>query len=91
MLFRNEKLDKIVLPSGRDLDYEQIHVLTVRDGKVVAHEAVRDDLTMLGQLGVLPPTPAATARLAAWKLTGRDRRAAAAVSASAAEAAKSAN
>jgi hypothetical protein len=46
---------------------------------VVVHEAVRDDITMLGQLGVFPPTPAMAARLAAWKLTGRDRRAAAAV------------
>jgi hypothetical protein len=46
-------------PAGGELDYEQIHVLTVRDGKVVGHEAVRDDLTMLGRLGVFPPTPAA--------------------------------
>lgn len=71
MLFRDEKLDKIIPPAGREIDYEQIHVLTVRDGKVVGHEAVRDDMTMLGQLGVFPPTPAMAARLAAWKLTGR--------------------
>ena len=44
---------------------------------MVNHEAVRDDLTMLGQLGALPPTPAGAARLVGWKLTGRDRRAAA--------------
>jgi predicted ester cyclase len=87
VLFRDEKLDKIVPPTGREIDYEQIHVLTVRDGKVVRHEAVRDDMTMLGQLGVFPPTPAMAARLAAWKLTGRDRRAAAAVSERSAEAA----
>lgn len=90
VLFRDGKLDKILPPAGRELDYEQIHVLTVRDGKVVKHEAVRDDLTMLGQLGALPPTPAAAARLAAWKLTGRDRRAAAAVSALSARAAEDA-
>jgi hypothetical protein len=60
----------------------------VRDGKVTGHEAVRDDLTMLGQLGAFPPTPAAASRLAAWKLTGRDLRAAAAVSARAAQAAQ---
>jgi hypothetical protein len=65
-------------------------VLAVRDGKVVGHEAVRDDMTMLGQLGVFPPTPAMAARLAAWKLTGRDRRAAAAVSALSARAAETA-
>ncbi|WP_216899647.1 ester cyclase [Nocardia alni] len=89
VLFRDEKLDKIIPPSGRELDYEQIHLLTVRGGKVIRHEAVRDDMTMLGQLGAFPPTPAMAARLAIWKLTGRDRRAADAVSASAAEAAKS--
>jgi hypothetical protein len=64
-----------------------LYVVTVRDGKVVGHEAVRDDMTMLGQLGAFPPTPAMAARLAAWKLTGRDRRAAAAVSALAAQSA----
>ena len=90
VLFRNEKLDKIIPPTGRELDYEQIHVLTVRDGKVVGHEAVRDDMTMLGQLGVFPPTPAMAAQLAVWKLTGRDRRAAAAVSVLSARAAAAA-
>ena len=90
VLFRNGKLDKILPPTGHELDYEQIHLLTVRDGKVVEHEAVRDDLTMLGQLGALPPTPAAAARLVAWKLTGRSRRAADAVSALAAQAAATA-
>jgi hypothetical protein len=71
VLFRDGKLDKSVPPTGREIDYEQIHVLTVRDGKVVKHEAMRDDLTMLSQLGVFPPAPAIAARLAAWKLTGR--------------------
>jgi predicted ester cyclase len=77
VLFRDGRLDKAVPPTGREIDFEQIHVLTLRDGKVVGHEAVRDDLTMLGQLGALPPTPAGAARLVGWKLTGRDRRAAA--------------
>jgi predicted ester cyclase len=87
VLFRDGKLDKAVPPTGREIDFEQIHALTLRDGKVVQHEAVRDDMTMLGQLGVFPPTPAVAGRLAAWKLTGRDRRAAAAVSALAEQAA----
>ncbi|MFC1431646.1 ester cyclase [Streptacidiphilus sp. N1-3] len=87
VLFRDGKLDKAVPPTGREIDFEQIHVLTMRDGNVVQHQAVRDDMTMLGQLGVFPPAPALAARLAGWKLTGRDRRAATAVSASAAEAA----
>ncbi|MDH6221135.1 ester cyclase [Streptomyces pseudovenezuelae] len=88
VLFRDGTLERVMPPTGRELDYEQIHVLTVRDGKVIRHEAVRDDMTMLGQLGTFPPTPALIARLAGWKLTGRDRRAAAAVSTRAAEAAQ---
>ena len=87
VIFRDEKLDKIVPPTGREIDQEQIHVLTVRDGRVVGKSAVRDDMTMLGQLGIFPLTPAMVARLAVWKLTGRDRRAAAAVSARATQAA----
>ncbi len=57
---------------------------------MVRHEAVRDDLTMLGQLDAFPPVPAMIARLAAWKLTGRDRRAAAEVSALSARATEAA-
>jgi predicted ester cyclase len=87
VLFRDGALDKAVPPTGRDIDFEQIHVLTVHDDKVTGHEAVRDDMTMLGQLGVFPPAPGVAARLAGWKLTGRDRRAAAAVSALTARAA----
>jgi predicted ester cyclase len=89
VLFRDGKLDKAVPPTGRDIDFEQIHVLDVRDGKVIRHEAVRDDMTMLGQLGVFPPAPAVAARLASWRLFGRAKQAAAAVSALAADAASS--
>lgn len=62
-------------------------MLGVRDGKVVRHEAVRDDITMLGQLGVFPPAPAALRRVIGWKLTGRAGRAAAQVTEEAARAA----
>jgi len=87
VLFRDGKLDKAAPPTGREVDFQQVHMLTMREGRVVLHEAVRDDVTMLGQLGLFPPAPAAAARVAGWKLAGRDRRAAAAVSALAAEAA----
>ena len=90
VLFRDGKLERVMPPTGREIDYEHMHLLTVRDGKVVLHEAVRDDMTMLGQLGAFPPTPALAARLVGWKITGRDRRAAAAVSARSAEAAATA-
>ncbi|MFE7753103.1 hypothetical protein [Streptomyces sp. NPDC057428] len=63
------------------------HVLDLRDGKVVRHEAVRDDVTMLGQLGVFPPTPATMVRMVGWKVSGRASKAAAHVTEQAAEAA----
>jgi predicted ester cyclase len=87
--FRDGALDQAVPPTGREIDYEQIHVLDVRDGKVVGHEAVRDDITMLGQLGVFPPAPPTASRMLAWRVTGRAARAAAQVTAEAAEAAAS--
>ncbi|QIY68293.2 ester cyclase [Streptomyces sp. RLB1-33] len=85
--FRDGALDQAIPPTGRDIDFEQIHVLELRDGKVVGHEAVRDDMTMLGQLGVFPPAPAAALRMVAWRVTGRATRAATDVTAKAAEAA----
>lgn len=62
-------------------------MLELRDGKVVGHEAVRDDITMLGQLGVFPPAPATALRMVAWRVTGRATRAATDVTAQAVEAA----
>ncbi|MFJ1609974.1 ester cyclase [Streptomyces sp. NPDC088253] len=85
--FRDGALDQAIPPTGRDIDFEQIHVLEVREGKVVAHEAVRDDMTMLGQLGVFPPAPATALRMAAWRVTGRSRRAATDVTAKTVDAA----
>ncbi|MEU7763979.1 ester cyclase [Nocardia sp. NPDC049190] len=85
--FRDGALDQAVPPTGREIDFEQIHVLDVRDGKVIRHEAVRDDITMLGQLGVFPPAPATAVRILSWRLTGRASRAAAHVTKQAADAA----
>ncbi|MFD7441673.1 ester cyclase [Streptomyces sp. NPDC059909] len=85
--FRNGALDQAIPPTGREIDFEQIHVLDLRDGKVVGHEAVRDDITMLGQLGVFPPAPATALRMLAWRVTGRAARAAAQVTKQATEAA----
>jgi len=64
-----------------------VHLLDLRDGKVVRHEALRDDVTMLGQLGVFPPSPAVAMRMVAWKVSGRAKRAADEVTKLAAEAA----
>ncbi|SOE79366.1 SnoaL-like polyketide cyclase [Streptomyces sp. OV198] len=85
--FRDGALDQAIPPTGRDIDFEQIHVLELRDGKVVGHEAVRDDITLLGQLGVFPPAPATALRMVAWRVTGRATRAATDVTAQAVEAA----
>ncbi|MFG3288137.1 ester cyclase [Streptomyces sp. NPDC048179] len=85
--FTDGALDQAIPPTGRNIDFEQIHVLGLRDGKVVRHEAVRDDIAMLGQLGVFPPAPPTALRMVAWRVTGRAARAATAVTAEADEAA----
>lgn len=77
---------QVIPPTNRRIDVEQIHLVTVREGRVIWHDAIRDDLAMLGQLGVFPPTSAAL-KMAAWKATGRATRAARQVSAAAASAA----
>jgi predicted ester cyclase len=86
--FSGGQLDQAIPPTGRDIDFEQVHMLTVRDGQVISHEALRDDLTMLGQLGVFPPAPATAARILGWRISGRAARAAQRVTELAAEAAR---
>jgi predicted ester cyclase len=44
----------MVEPSGKRVEIMQMHWFRVRDGKIVEHWAVRDDLTMARQLGVVP-------------------------------------
>jgi predicted ester cyclase len=58
-------------PTHRDIDVPQLHLLTVRDGQVVRHAAVRDDLTMLAQLGAFPPSPELMETLTQWTASGR--------------------
>jgi predicted ester cyclase len=47
-------------PTGRDVAYDYVHIVRYEDGKAVEHWGVRDDMTLMRQLGVLPgrPTPA---------------------------------
>ncbi|HEX6483042.1 MAG TPA: ester cyclase [Ktedonobacteraceae bacterium] len=46
-------------PTGRSFRQDQMHFIRSRDGKVVEHRAVRDDLGVMQQLGVIPaPTEA---------------------------------
>ncbi|HEY2877747.1 MAG TPA: ester cyclase [Nocardioides sp.] len=42
-------------PTGRTVDFAQAHRFRLRDGKVVEHWAVRDDLRSMLQAGALTP------------------------------------
>lgn len=43
------------IPStGRSFQQAQMHFVRFRDGKGIEHRAVRDDLGMMRQLGVIP-------------------------------------
>jgi hypothetical protein len=59
-------------PSGRRFSVEHVHwTVFDNEGRAVSHVARRDDLGQLGQLGLLPPTPAALGRSLLWTITGR--------------------
>ncbi|WP_426362036.1 ester cyclase [Streptomyces sp. E-08] len=73
--YRDGVLSEAIPPTGADIDSEQVHVLHLRDGRIVRHEAIRDDLTLLGQLGVFPPGPTVPL-IADWHASGRAVRAA---------------
>jgi ketosteroid isomerase-like protein len=73
--YREGELDQAIPPTGVEIDTEQVHILHLRDGKVVRHEAVRDDITLFGQLGLLPPGPTVEL-IRDWRETGRAARAA---------------
>jgi predicted ester cyclase len=46
-------------PSGREVAYDYVHILRFRDGKAIEHWSVRDDMTLMRQLGVMPERPGA--------------------------------
>ncbi len=48
-----------VEPTGRRVEVEQIHMFRVRGETITEHFAVRDDLGMGWQLGLLPDAPSA--------------------------------
>ncbi len=41
-------------PTGREVAYDYVHMLRFRDGKVIEHRSVRDTMTLMQQLGVIP-------------------------------------
>ncbi|MCI0557002.1 MAG: ester cyclase [Nitrososphaera sp.] len=55
-------------PSGRNFTYKAVHILRIADGKIVEHQAVRDDLSFMMQLGVIgPASPQYEPIFNAWK------------------------
>jgi predicted ester cyclase len=46
-----------IAPTGRQVVQEQMHLIRFATGKAVEHRAVRDDLGLLRQLGVIPAHP----------------------------------
>ncbi|MET8999442.1 ester cyclase [Amycolatopsis sp. NPDC004169] len=86
--FHDGRPARVLPATGRPIDFEQVHLLKVGDDGVTSHEAVRDDLTMLGQLGAFPPSPAMLLAIVKGKLTGASRRAAASAAQAAEEASR---
>ena len=43
-----------MLPTGRSVQQNSMHFVRFRDGKAIEHWEVRDDLSMMRQLGVIP-------------------------------------
>ena len=46
-------------PTGRQVAYDYVHIVRFENGRVVEHWGVRDDMTLMRQLGVLPESPVA--------------------------------
>jgi predicted ester cyclase len=49
-------------PTGREVAYDYVHIVKFRDGKGAEHWGIRDDMTLMRQLGVLPERQPAPAR-----------------------------
>jgi predicted ester cyclase len=48
-----ESFRGIATPQGKRIAVELVHVFRIREGKIVEHWAVRDDLGLMKQLGVV--------------------------------------
>jgi predicted ester cyclase len=48
-----ESFRGVATPKGKRVAVELVHIFRVRDGKIVEHWAVRDDLALMKQLGVI--------------------------------------
>jgi predicted ester cyclase len=51
-----------IAPTGRTVAYPYVHFFRFRDGKVTEQWSVRDDMTLMRQLGVVPARPGVAAQ-----------------------------
>jgi steroid delta-isomerase-like uncharacterized protein len=57
-------------PTGNKISYEAVHIHTIgKDGKIVEHKAIRDDLKFMMQLGVVKPASEFEPYIKGWKGT----------------------
>jgi steroid delta-isomerase-like uncharacterized protein len=58
-------------PTENKISYDAVHIHTIgKDGKIVEHKAIRDDLKFMMQLGVVKPTSEFEPYIKGWKGTG---------------------
>jgi predicted ester cyclase len=51
-----------VAATGKRMEIRAMHKWVIKDGKVIQQQAVREDLVMMRQLGLVPPAPQTPAR-----------------------------
>lgn len=59
-------------PSGNKISYRAVHIFTIgEDAKISEHKAIRDDLTLMHQLGVVRSAGTQYDEfILSWKSTG---------------------
>jgi hypothetical protein len=59
----------VIPPSGNRISYQAVHIHRIDDdGKIAEHKSIRDDLSLMVQLGVVGPNSAQYEPLfQAWK------------------------
>jgi predicted ester cyclase len=67
------RVTEVFPATGRQFAVKHTHWMTVRDGAICEHDAVRDDLGMAKQLGWIPPQPMYIVRM--LLAAARERRA----------------
>ena len=58
-------------PEGRDFRYEAVHIHRFEDGKIIEHNAIRDDLAFMLHLGFIFPISQYESLFRLWKGVGK--------------------